>query len=233
MNQTKVKNPLDGKKFSRLTVLSRADDRITPNGSKRVIYTCRCDCGSMCEVESSSLKDGKSKSCGCLRDERVRESNTRHGYSRRNSDISLYHVWRGMIRRCTDKKDLSYSGYGGRGITVCKEWLEIDSFMGWAKSNYKKGLQIDRIDNDKGYSPENCRFVTPLVNVGNQRLLRSDNNSEYRGVSYRKDRGKWESYVNREGKRKRLGLFINKEDAAKARDAYVIENKLDLPLNFS
>jgi hypothetical protein len=81
----------------------------------------------------------------------------------------LRSVWGGMKQRCYNLKDNNYKNYGGRGIKICEEWLNFDNFDDWAKDKYKKGLQIDRIDNEKGYYPENCRFTTALINNRNQR----------------------------------------------------------------
>lgn len=86
----------------------------------------------------------------------------------------LYSLWNSMIHRCEDKKRESYQRYGKRGIAVCKEWHDANVFMDWAENNgYKPGLQIDRIDNEKGYSPENCRWVTAKQNSRNTRRNRN------------------------------------------------------------
>lgn len=86
------------------------------------------------------------------------------------SGTRLYRIWCGMRQRCYDQNSPNYKNYGGRGITVCDEWQEFEPFAAWALMHgYSIDLQIDRIDNDKGYSPENCRFVTPLENNHNRR----------------------------------------------------------------
>ena len=94
--------------------------------------------------------------------------NVRHGLYRENKD--LFNLWQTMKTRCENSNRENYERYGARGITVCEEWHEAKKFVEWALSNgYKKGLQLDRIDNSKGYSPENCRFVTPKENSKNRR----------------------------------------------------------------
>ena len=91
-----------------------------------------------------------------------------HGAYKRNP--RLYNIWTGMIHRCEDKKRPRYKDYGARGITVCDEWHDPNSFIDWSLSNgYEDGLQIDRINNDKSYSPDNCRWVTPKQNARNTR----------------------------------------------------------------
>jgi len=87
-----------------------------------------------------------------------------------NREHALYTVWYSMKQRCLNSNSLAYPNYGGRGITVCPEWMGFDLFYEWATSNgYQQGLEIDRADNDKGYTPDNCRFVTPTVNANNKR----------------------------------------------------------------
>ena len=157
----KMKYDLIGKKFNRWTVLEPShQDKF------RVKYWhCICVCGKKKVVNGNSLQNGRSKSCGCLQKESARE-NKRHGMW----GTKLYQVWAGMKQRCENKKSKAYANYDGRGIIVCLEWNDPKCFMDWALSNgYKEGLQLDRIDNNKGYSPENCRFVTPQVNECNRR----------------------------------------------------------------
>lgn len=92
----------------------------------------------------------------------------KHGLYRENS--RLFNVWQTMKSRCENANRDNYARYGGRGITVCEEWQTAENFVKWALDNgYEKGLQLDRIDNAKGYSPENCRFVTASVNSRNRR----------------------------------------------------------------
>jgi len=95
-------------------------------------------------------------------------NHTTHGMSATNP--ALYSVWNGMKSRCENKKRQKYKDYGARGISICEEWRDAGAFVNWAtKHGYSKGLQIDRINNDGDYSPENCRFVTPVVNSRNRR----------------------------------------------------------------
>lgn len=140
---------------------------------------CKCKCGKVKRVWQTALNSGKSKSCGCLfkkeMAKRIKERSTTHGLSRGTKDgHPLYVVWVGIKQRCLNKKTPNYKNYGGRGIFVCEQWKkDFFSFYKWSINNgYKKGLQIDRIDNDGGYEPSNCRFVTPAENLRNTRLNR-------------------------------------------------------------
>ena len=164
-----MKEALIGQRFGRWKVISlHSVKRYEP------MFNCICDCGTERVVNGCSLKSNGSKSCGCLDVELFVKRSTTHG--KRNT--KLYTVWWSMIARCKDKTN---GDYGGRGISVCKEWLIAKVFLDWASGKWKEGLQIDRIDNDKGYFPENCRFVSPGINVTNQRK-RKTNTSGYTGV---------------------------------------------------
>lgn len=146
----------------------------------------------------------------------------------------IYMVWEQIKARCLNSNHKSYHRYGGRGITVCDEWTSsAKAFIEWSLSNgYKEGLHTDRIDNDKGYSPDNCRFVTQAENNKNTRLLASTNTSGYRGVVFFKPTKKWMARVSVNNKSVFIGYAGNKIDCAAMRDSYVISKNLRLPLNF-
>lgn len=169
------KHKHSGEKYGRLTVLHRSE-RKTESGVR--YYVCRCECGNIKESTISHLTSGDTRSCGCLQDESRRNTIT-HGCDRKNKPTRLYVVWAGMNARCKDKCNLLY---GGRNISVCEEWKnDFSAFMNWATLNsYGKSLTIDRIDNDKGYSPENCRWATPKEQSRNKRNSRI---LSYKGVS--------------------------------------------------
>lgn len=109
----------------------------------------------------------KAKSCGCYKDYLIGVANKKHG----GFGTRLYDIWINMKRRCLNNQNQAYKNYGGRGIIVCQEWLDnFVSFKKWALNNgYKNNLTIDRVNNDKGYFPDNCRFVSKGENCRNQR----------------------------------------------------------------
>lgn len=159
----KANDPI-GQRFGRLTVL-----RYDHSNKYNVRYfLCRCDCGNEKVVQRSALMSGATKSCGCLNEElkHRRKTNFKHGYCHKER---LYETWKNMKRRCCDPNNKRYALYGGRGIKVCNEWLnDYMAFRNWAMANgYADNLSIDRIDNDKGYFPENCRWATTKVQENN------------------------------------------------------------------
>ncbi len=166
---SKVKE-LTGQRFGRLTVIRRSG--ATPQ--RLATWLCRCDCGNECVVSRTCLVDGYTKSCGCLNIEAVKARRTTH----KKFNTRLYWVWANMIQRCSNPKHNSYHRYGGRGITVCDQWrYSFQAFYDWAMTagydeNAPRGqCTIDRIDNDKGYSPDNCRWV----NMATQSRNKSNN----------------------------------------------------------
>lgn len=174
---------LTGKKFGRWTVLSRAPDIVSPSGQHTTAWECLCDCGNKRIVRARSLINGDSQSCGCLHQEMRRVITKKHGETK----TRLYHIWASMRQRCNNPNNHAYAGYGGRGIRVCEAWNEYETFAKWARDNgYRDDLSIDRIDNDKGYSPDNCRWASPQVQSNN---LRSNVMITFRGET--KTRSQW------------------------------------------
>lgn len=154
---SRLKN-ITGQKFNYLTVLSRAEN--LPN-SRATRWNCLCDCGNTKVINGSSLKSGRTTSCGCF----VKKINTTHGYSKH----PLFQSWQAMVKRCINKKDPAYKNYGGRGISVCEEWLHSPNQFIADMNPRPLGLELDRIDNNKGYSKENCKWSTRKEQCTNRR----------------------------------------------------------------
>ena len=133
------------------------------------LWRCRCECGREVIVRGADLRSWHTTSCGCYKRERLVETHTTHGMSR----TKLYSVWHFMLVRagvCKGASEKVKHNYQDRGITVCDDWTIFENFRDWALSHgYKEGLQIDRVNNDAGYCPENCRWVTPKENMNNRR----------------------------------------------------------------
>ena len=163
---------LTNRKFGRLTVVSRAEN--DKRGNTR--WVCICACGNEVTTKRNSLVSKRTHSCGCYKSERTRERHFKHGLKRHR----LYTIWSHMKRRCYNNSTKYYSYYGGRGIDVCEEWRnDFLRFYYWAIENdYAKDLALDRIDNNKGYTPENCRWVDMTTQANNKR---NNRHITYRG----------------------------------------------------
>ncbi len=161
---SKVHNRL-GQKYGRLTVIARAGS----NRKGNAMWLCQCSCGNTKEIVGFSLN--KVQSCGCLHTESVVENNRKLKTTHGQKKTRLYNIWRGMKIRCTNEKFRFYRCYGGRGITICDEWMNsFESFRDWALANgYSDELSIDRINNDGNYEPNNCRWVTQSEQNSNRR----------------------------------------------------------------
>lgn len=184
----------------------------------------KCVCGNEFKAIVYNVKKERTSSCGCS----INIRNGKHGYKKHR----LYKTWHNMLNRCTNIKDKAYINYGERGITICERWLDVANFIEDMYPTYKEGLTIDRKENDKGYYKDNCRWVDRTIQARNTRLLRNDNKSGFRGVSWDTRLKKWLSYITVNKKHIHLGLFTNAKEAALIRDKYVIDNKLEHTLNF-
>lgn len=165
-----------GRVFGRYTVIDYAPRR---NGN--IYLLCKCECGAIKEVGIYNLKRGTTQSCGCLQKYRASQSNTRHGYTKNNVKTPEYNTWMQMRRRCNNPLNPKYPIYGGRGITVCKEWDSFACFLNDMGERPSAGHSIDRIDNNKGYLKANCRWAT----LSEQQRNTSQNRKvSYKGKNY-------------------------------------------------
>ena len=160
---------LIGQTFGRLTVIARA-----PNSAQgRARWLCRCECGNTLVTLGVSLRQGRANSCGCLRREVTGVRARTHGLSK----IPEYFIWRSMKSRCSNSNDKHYKDYGGRGIKPCTRWLHsFEEFFADMGPRPSPKHSIDRIDNDSGYYPENCRWATTIEQGQNSRANRNITN---------------------------------------------------------
>lgn len=186
---------------------------------KRAWFVCGL-CGELYNFSISCMLQGTVRQCYCQ--------------NPRKTKLPGYNVWSQMMRRCYNKKDSNFESYGGRGIEVVSEWHKFINFSKWYEEkimyNFKNPdrTQIDRRDNDKGYSPGNCRAADSSMQATNRRLFKS-NSSGYRNVNLRPN-GLFRVRIHVKGKRIIIGEYETAKQAAKARNAYIKKRKLDIPL---
>lgn len=212
MSESSMLIDLCGRKFGRLTVVSRAENK---NGKTR--WNCLCSCGNEVKVAAWNLKNGHTRSCGCLQREATSAASSKH----KEVGTHLYTIWADMKARCTNPKSTSFPLYGARGVTVCVEWRDYLAFRTWAMRNgYEETLSLDRIDPNGNYEPSNCRWITVSeqhLNKRNTFYLEIDGirkpaktwcketGAKYRTVFYRKKYGGWGDYESLYGRKQNAG----------------------------
>lgn len=185
---------VEGEKFSRLTVVKDLGMKSLTGQPKNFVLVV-CECGSPpFETRVDGLKDGNTKSCGCLQKETVRSITITHGMS----NTSAYGSWQKLRYRCDSPKDPRWERYGGRGITYPENWSTFETFWEDMSDGWFEGADIDRINFDLSYSKDNCRWVNR--DIGNHNKSKpEDCTSIYKGVYYDKARDKWVARLNRNG----------------------------------
>lgn len=161
------KKNLINQRFGKLTVLSEAEKIVYKNGTA-IQWNCQCDCGNTKKVRTSNLTSGNTTSCGCVHKAAV-SNDTTHGLTRRGKVAPEYWIWRSMKQRCLDKSNIAYENYGGRGITICNEWLDFETFYKQMGPRPSKNHSINRIDNNAGYCPGNCEWASRETQMHNTR----------------------------------------------------------------
>lgn len=208
---------LSGQVFGRLTAISY-DGKDKSRHSK---WSCICECGNELVVLGTNLLKGNTKSCGCLQKEIMSERGILKGLSM----TPEYSAWRAAVSRCTNSTNKFYSNYGGRGITICEEWLppaEVGFLKFLEDMGQSNGLTLERIDVNIGYSKENCKWEDWYTQNYNQRK-RSTNTSGKTGVTFCKLRNKWKASIDFKGVHKSLGSYNTFEEAKAAREQAEIE----------
>lgn len=201
-----------GEKFGRLTVIKSLGMEVTGSG-KRNMALVSCECGSdPFKTRVGGLKDGNTKSCGCLQKESVSYVMRTHGMSK----TSAYGSWQSMKDRCTNPNNPRWDRYGGRGISYPEGWTTFEGFWGDMSDGWYDGADIDRIDFNGNYCKENCRWVDR--DVGNHNKSKSDGTSVYKGVYYDKSRDAWVARLSRNSIIYLQKRFTTEQEAAKAYD---------------
>jgi len=199
---------LSGQEFGNWTVLERDQ-----NHHRHNMWLCICGCGTEATVNGSDLRNGKTKSCGCLRSKTV----TKHGMH----NTRFYSIWNNMLGRCRNKNS---AFYGGRGISVCDEWLSFNRFKSDLYDDYLRHCEVfgeedttlDRMDTDGDYEKDNVRWATRKEQINNRRLNKN-NSSGYVGVSWVKSKRKWRARAFFGSEEIHIGMFNTIEEAVEAR----------------
>jgi hypothetical protein len=198
-----------GNRFHRLLVIELSK-QVHSKTSRAAFYLCKCDCGNEKIISINSLRSGKTKSCGCLHIEAIK--NAKHSITHGKSYVSEYSIWSDMKKRCFNKKSTHFNHYGGRGITVCEHWLVFENFYKDMGPRPSKKHSLDRVDNNGNYQPNNCRWATKREQNLNKR--HKIGISGLRGIRPANSRkNPFQAYYFVNGKSVYIGNFKTKEEA--------------------
>lgn len=180
---------MTGYETGRIKVVKQAGK----NKNGNILWRYECSCGGGGIATADAIR--RMKSCGCIRKENGKEIFHNYNITHGESRTRIYIIWANMINRTSNKKNKSYKNYGGRGITVCEEWKDYLTFKKWAFENgYSDTLTIDRIENDKGYYPGNCRWADKETQNNNKQQSRK---LEYKGETKSVEQWAKEYNINR------------------------------------
>jgi len=211
---------ITGEKFGKLTAIREVG---RGKWNKRR-YLCSCDCGKAKLVTFDHLRSGSSKSCGCVAAKKASERLTKHGMH----NTKVYGAWHNIKARCNKPNNKHYHNYGGRGIKMCVEWEEsFEAFYADMGDPPSSSHSVERVDNNKGYEPSNCKWATPIEQAVNKNFKTRDLPL---GVTVRKNR--YNVNIKYNQKQHWLGTFDTPEEASTWRDAYIIANGWPHRLNY-